>query len=106
MKPILMYVIYIYIYIYILISVISSLYIYIFIIYYNCIGLQGVEMGNYLIKSVVTEILKEFPKMEKFSSLSPIPGYRDWFFTELVKALHNQSWLINNKSLYIYIYLY
>uniref|UniRef100_UPI00398EB9D7 malonyl-CoA decarboxylase, mitochondrial n=1 Tax=Pristiophorus japonicus TaxID=55135 RepID=UPI00398EB9D7 len=41
-------------------------------------GLQGVELGNYLIKQVVKELQAEFPHMNQFSSLSPIPGFTKW----------------------------
>uniref|UniRef100_A0A8C6SUF4 Malonyl-CoA decarboxylase n=1 Tax=Neogobius melanostomus TaxID=47308 RepID=A0A8C6SUF4_9GOBI len=41
-------------------------------------GLQGVELGNYLIKRVVRELQSEFPHMCLFSSLSPIPGFTMW----------------------------
>lgn len=41
-------------------------------------GLQGVELGNYLIKRVVRELQSEFPHMAQFSSLSPIPGFSPW----------------------------
>ncbi|XP_051917698.1 malonyl-CoA decarboxylase, mitochondrial [Hippocampus zosterae] len=41
-------------------------------------GLQGVELGNYLIKRVVRELQSEFPHLAQFSSLSPIPGFSLW----------------------------
>ncbi|KAK1163378.1 malonyl-CoA decarboxylase, mitochondrial-like [Acipenser oxyrinchus oxyrinchus] len=41
-------------------------------------GLQGVELGNYLIKRVVRELQGEFPHLNQFSSLSPIPGFTNW----------------------------
>ncbi|XP_038149894.1 malonyl-CoA decarboxylase, mitochondrial [Cyprinodon tularosa] len=41
-------------------------------------GLQGVELGNFLIKRVVRELQSEFPHMAQFSSLSPIPGFSSW----------------------------
>ncbi|XP_021486745.1 malonyl-CoA decarboxylase, mitochondrial [Meriones unguiculatus] len=41
-------------------------------------GLQGVELGSFLIKRVVKELQKEFPHLEAFSSLSPIPGFTKW----------------------------
>ncbi|XP_062318027.1 malonyl-CoA decarboxylase, mitochondrial [Osmerus eperlanus] len=41
-------------------------------------GLQGVELGNYLIKRVVRELQSEFSHMAQFSSLSPIPGFSTW----------------------------
>ncbi|RUS86163.1 hypothetical protein EGW08_006057 [Elysia chlorotica] len=44
-------------------------------------GLQGIEMGNYLIKAVVKRLQEEFPHLRQFSSLSPIPGFRDWLLT-------------------------
>ncbi|KAK7108427.1 hypothetical protein V1264_016169 [Littorina saxatilis] len=49
-------------------------------------GLQGVELGNYLIKSVVRQLQSEFPHLSQFSSLSPIPGFRDW----LVRQINSQ----------------
>lgn len=41
-------------------------------------GLQGVELGTFLIKRVVKELQKEFPHLGTFSSLSPIPGFTKW----------------------------
>uniref|UniRef100_A0A480ID59 Malonyl-CoA decarboxylase, mitochondrial n=2 Tax=Sus scrofa TaxID=9823 RepID=A0A480ID59_PIG len=41
-------------------------------------GLQGVELGTFLIKRVVKELQKEFPHLGVFSSLSPIPGFTKW----------------------------
>uniref|UniRef100_W5M2G8 Malonyl-CoA decarboxylase n=1 Tax=Lepisosteus oculatus TaxID=7918 RepID=W5M2G8_LEPOC len=41
-------------------------------------GLQGVELGNFLIKKVVRELQGEFPHLTQFSSLSPIPGFTGW----------------------------
>ncbi|XP_069871946.1 malonyl-CoA decarboxylase, mitochondrial-like [Dipodomys merriami] len=41
-------------------------------------GLQGVELGTFLIKQVVRELQKEFPHLGAFSSLSPIPGFTKW----------------------------
>ncbi|XP_034975558.2 malonyl-CoA decarboxylase, mitochondrial [Zootoca vivipara] len=42
-------------------------------------GLQGVELGTYLIKRVVKELQVEFPQIKVFSTLSPIPGFTKWF---------------------------
>ncbi|EHH31899.1 Malonyl-CoA decarboxylase, mitochondrial, partial [Macaca mulatta] len=41
-------------------------------------GLQGVELGTFLIKRVVKELQREFPHLGVFSSLSPIPGFTKW----------------------------
>ena len=44
-------------------------------------GLTGVTLGNFLIKRVVYEIQEELPNIKHFGTLSPIPGFRDWFTT-------------------------
>ena len=41
-------------------------------------GLGGVTFGNFLIKQVVEEISREFPKLTDFVTLSPVPGFRGW----------------------------
>ncbi|XP_014472596.1 PREDICTED: malonyl-CoA decarboxylase, mitochondrial-like isoform X2 [Dinoponera quadriceps] len=46
-------------------------------------GLQGIELGNYLIKEVVNEITTEFPVIQLLSSLSPIPNFRAWLLEKL-----------------------
>ncbi len=55
------------------------------------VGLQGVELGNYLIKSVVRELLIEIPNITQFSSLSPIPGFRDWLVGEINRCIHTNG---------------
>ncbi len=42
-------------------------------------GLERVTLGNFLIKRVVYELQEELPNIKKFGTLSPIPGFRDWF---------------------------
>ncbi|XP_021379839.1 malonyl-CoA decarboxylase, mitochondrial-like isoform X2 [Mizuhopecten yessoensis] len=54
-------------------------------------GLQSVDLGNYLIKKAVEELQTEFPGIHKFSSLSPIPGFKDWLITEINKSLKAAS---------------
>ena len=44
-------------------------------------GLTRVTLGNFLIKRVVYEIQEELPNIKNFGTLSPIPGFRDWFIT-------------------------
>ncbi|KAF8778112.1 malonyl-CoA decarboxylase, mitochondrial-like isoform X2 [Argiope bruennichi] len=54
-------------------------------------GLHGIELGNQLIKKVVKEVLAEFPHITQLSSLSPIPGFRDWFLMEIKKMRGGSS---------------
>lgn len=44
-------------------------------------GLRGVSFGNYLIKQVVEDLGREFPRLRTFATLSPIPGFRRWLAT-------------------------
>jgi len=45
----------------------------------NCqAGLRGVSFGNFLIKQVVEDLSREFRRIRKFATLSPIPGFRSW----------------------------
>ena len=41
-------------------------------------GLRGITFGNFLIKRVVDDLGAEFPNLEVFSTLSPIPGFLRW----------------------------
>ena len=41
-------------------------------------GLAGIELGNFIIKRVVTQLQTEFPSLNTFVTLSPVPGYRKW----------------------------
>ena len=42
-------------------------------------GLSRVTLGNFLIKRVVYEIQEELPHIKNFGTLSPIPGFVEWF---------------------------
>ncbi|MEK9561403.1 MAG: malonyl-CoA decarboxylase family protein [Pelagibacteraceae bacterium] len=44
-------------------------------------GLMRVTLGNFLIKRVVFEIQEENPKIKNFGTLSPLPGFSDWFLS-------------------------
>ena len=46
-------------------------------------GLQGIELGNSLIKQAVKKLKEEFTNMNQFSTLSPIPGFRKWLLQTL-----------------------
>ena len=45
-------------------------------------GLAGVSFGNFLIKQVVRELAAENPKLRRFATLSPVPGFRKWLMRE------------------------
>ncbi len=41
-------------------------------------GLRGVSFGNFLIKQVVEELLRDLPGLKRFVTLSPVPGFARW----------------------------
>ncbi len=45
-------------------------------------GLRSVSFGNFLIKQVVQELQSEFPAINTFITLSPIPGFTRWLHRE------------------------
>jgi len=51
-------------------------------------GLRGVPFGSFLIKQVVEDVSKDFPRIKKFATVSPVPGFRKWL---LEKASALQS---------------
>src|ERR1700704_3081889 len=46
-------------------------------------GLRGVSFGNFLIKQVVEELKNELQHLTRFSTLSPVPGFRRWLTKRL-----------------------
>jgi malonyl-CoA decarboxylase len=45
-------------------------------------GLRGVSLGNFLIKTVATQLHRELPRLKTFCTLSPIPGFAAWLLAE------------------------
>ena len=41
-------------------------------------GLKGISFGNFLLKQVVLDMAREFPKLDTYATLSPAPGFRGW----------------------------
>ena len=41
-------------------------------------GLRGVSFGNMLIKHVVEELRRDFPRLKTFATVSPVSGFADW----------------------------
>jgi malonyl-CoA decarboxylase len=41
-------------------------------------GLRGVSLGNYLIKHVCETLKSEFPRLARYCTLSPMPGFASW----------------------------
>ncbi len=49
-------------------------------------GLKGISFGNFLIKQVVEELVRERPSLTTFVTLSPVPGFARWLNRGLAEA--------------------
>ena len=41
-------------------------------------GLRGISFGNFLLKRVIDALVTDLPKLQRFATLSPIPGFTEW----------------------------
>ena len=41
-------------------------------------GLRGVSFGNFLLKRVIEALQLEIPQLDRFATLSPMPGFIEW----------------------------
>jgi malonyl-CoA decarboxylase len=57
-------------------------------------GLRGISFGNFLIKQVVEELQAEFPQLKRFSTLSPVPGFRRWLTQRLTQGSDRDTALL------------
>jgi malonyl-CoA decarboxylase len=58
-------------------------------------GLAGISFGGFLIKRVVDVLQGEFHSLKTFSTLSPIPGFRNW----LDEALGSEESLLSDSEI-------
>jgi malonyl-CoA decarboxylase len=49
-------------------------------------GLRGISFGNFLIKQVVEDLVKERPSLRTFVTLSPVPTFADWLDASLASS--------------------
>jgi malonyl-CoA decarboxylase len=54
-------------------------------------GLAGLGLASLLIEGSVARLLAEFPSLETFATLSPIPGFRSWLLELLTKATEGKE---------------
>jgi malonyl-CoA decarboxylase len=58
-------------------------------------GLRGVSFGNFLLKRVIDDLKRDFPRLKTFATLSPIPQLRGWAARHpeaLARALTAAEW--------------
>lgn len=58
-------------------------------------GLRGVSFGHFLLKRVIEDLQRDFPKLHRFATLSPIPGLARWVAqhpAELAATFTAEDW--------------
>ncbi|HEY4374766.1 MAG TPA: malonyl-CoA decarboxylase [Burkholderiales bacterium] len=55
------------------------------------VGLRGISFGNFLIKRVVEDLKRDFPKLAHFATLSPVPGFAAWLRSAQLPAELQQA---------------
>ena len=45
-------------------------------------GLRGVSFGNLLLKQVIEDLSKSFPRVRTYATLSPMPGFCKWLMND------------------------
>ena len=75
-------------------------------------GLRGIAFGNFLIKQVVEDLRGNFPRLRRFATVSPVPGFRKWLsanlsilesvpkfgrLAQLVPRLEEAAWFKNDE---------
>jgi len=67
-------------------------------------GLRGVPFGSFLIKRVVEDLSAKFPRLKRFATVSPVPGFRRWLAenapaldANLLSKLEQPGWFDDAK---------
>ncbi len=61
-------------------------------------GLRGISFGNFLLKRVVEDLKRDFPKLEHFVTLSPIPGFAGWLAKQTLPRALRDALALNWRS--------
>lgn len=76
----------------------------------NCQGgLRGVSFGSFLIKQVAHELSQELPSLNRFVTLSPVPGFVNWLrsnndeatvsrCTAAIEIIDQQDWIEDDEK--------
>jgi len=76
-------------------------------------GLRGISFGNLLIKQVAEELGRRLPRLRRYATLSPLPGFREWLqasedalahapggpaFVQVLERLNSPGWQRNAQD--------
>ena len=54
-------------------------------------GLAGLGLASDMIKGALARLVAEFPSLQTFATLSPIPGFKSWLLNLLTKAMDSKE---------------
>ena len=63
-------------------------------------GLSGISFGNFLIKEVVHKLKRKNDGLEKFVTLSPVPGFAKWLKEKSINENLDDEDLLKNAIIY------
>tara|TARA_Y100001970_G_scaffold106111_1_gene132938 strand:- start:842 stop:1972 length:1131 start_codon:yes stop_codon:yes gene_type:complete len=63
-------------------------------------GLSGISFGNFLIKEVVHKLKRKNDGLEKFVTLSPVPGFSKWLKEKSINGNLDDEDLLKNAIIY------
>ena len=61
-------------------------------------GLRGISFGNFLLKRVVEDLKRDYPKLEHFVTLSPIPGFAAWLAKQVLPQALKEALAIDWRA--------
>ena len=64
-------------------------------------GLSGISFGNFLIKNVAHKLKQENDDLEKFVTLSPMPGFSKWLDQKSLEDYQDEDALIKQVLVYL-----
>ena len=68
-------------------------------------GLAGLRLASVMIEKSVSSLRTEFPDLQVFSTLSPIPGFRLWLLETIRSAINNKNEVVKNDYCNFPLYL-
>ena len=64
-------------------------------------GLSGISFGNFLIRNVAHKLKKEIDSLDKFVTLSPMPGFSKWLEKKSIDEYQDEDALIKQVLVYL-----
>ena len=64
-------------------------------------GLSGISFGNFLIKNVAHKLKQENDDLDKFVTLSPMPGFSSWLDKKSIEDYQDEDALIKQALVYL-----